>query len=530
MPLFSIIIPVYNRENYIDRSVNSILGQDFDDWELIIVDDGSTDSSLKKCKQYEHEDENHRIHVIAKENEGPGAARNVGLENVTGEYVLFLDSDDWYESNCLSKCAFVIKKCKPDIVNFFMREWYHGTSRINKRSLLVNKDRKDDIYYLMQRDISIGTRACKMDIIRNNNIKYPEWRTSEDIGFMQLCYAAAESVYQLPEVFYNYDKGVLVSAAKTHGTGDKHLIDTPYNMKGEFEKINRYKEFKDILAKSFLTHIKYTFPRERDRIREAELTKIYKSICDELYPELFPVVTGKYLVFGSYTLRSSVQSIMLNAMQIRHFQFESIISAIQKEQLNISFDTNNSYRKEMVYKEFGRDFVNQIKDGENDYLIIDLLEERNDLLTNGKCWITRSEAVCEGQLEIDESWRCMSRGELSVKKAFEKTCKELVNLIDDNFDGRKIIIVENYLMENKGEFGPETFFEDKNRIREINTILSGYYSFLEKSLKKARIIKPHAEGLCFSDVDYRHGCQPWHSSEAWESREGEMILDVLLRE
>ena len=98
-PLLSVIIPVYNAGDKINRCVESILNQPFKDFELILVDDGSTDDSLLRCNQFANQHEN--IRCFHKSNGGPSSARNLGLEKVNGEWVSFIDSDDsigedWY--------------------------------------------------------------------------------------------------------------------------------------------------------------------------------------------------------------------------------------------------------------------------------------------------------------------------------------------------------------------------------------------------------------------------------------------------
>lgn len=98
---FSIIIPVYNVENYLERCIQSVLNQSYRDIEIILVDDGSTDSSPKLCDVYEKQDS--RIHVIHKKNGGLSDARNAGISVAKGEYILFLDSDDFISSDCLVK-------------------------------------------------------------------------------------------------------------------------------------------------------------------------------------------------------------------------------------------------------------------------------------------------------------------------------------------------------------------------------------------------------------------------------------------
>ena len=92
MPLISIILPVFNGKNYIKKAIGSVLNQSLSDFELIVVNDGSTDDTQDIINSFDDE----RIKVISQNNRGPGAARNSALRQVKGEYVMFLDSDDWY--------------------------------------------------------------------------------------------------------------------------------------------------------------------------------------------------------------------------------------------------------------------------------------------------------------------------------------------------------------------------------------------------------------------------------------------------
>lgn len=94
---YSVIMPVYNSSERVVKSINSIIEQTYGNWELIIIDDGSTDDSLKICKEYETKDA--RIKVLHQKNKGPGIARNLGIANSNGQYIAFLDSDDYYEKD-----------------------------------------------------------------------------------------------------------------------------------------------------------------------------------------------------------------------------------------------------------------------------------------------------------------------------------------------------------------------------------------------------------------------------------------------
>ncbi len=107
----SIIMPAYNAAKYIGHAIESVLSQTYEYWQLIIVDDGSTDATLRIAQEYANRDEKKRIIVIHQNNSGTAAAaRNTALEYVTGEYVQILDSDDYISQDCLQKCAYAIQQ------------------------------------------------------------------------------------------------------------------------------------------------------------------------------------------------------------------------------------------------------------------------------------------------------------------------------------------------------------------------------------------------------------------------------------
>ena len=105
---FSIIVPVYNRAKIVNKAIDSVIKQTYQNWELVLINDGSKDNSLEILKQYEQKDS--RIKVYDKENGGVCSARNCGIENANGDYLLFLDSDDEHVDCTLSTLVEAIKK------------------------------------------------------------------------------------------------------------------------------------------------------------------------------------------------------------------------------------------------------------------------------------------------------------------------------------------------------------------------------------------------------------------------------------
>ena len=118
---FSIIIPVYQAEKYLEKCVNSVLSQTFTDFQLILVDDGSSDSSPEMCDRFKADDS--RVTVIHQKNSGVSSARNKALEQVNSEYVIFIDSDDWIDENWLERINGLADE-KADMIAFDYYEYH----------------------------------------------------------------------------------------------------------------------------------------------------------------------------------------------------------------------------------------------------------------------------------------------------------------------------------------------------------------------------------------------------------------------
>ena len=129
VPVFSVIVPAYNAAAFLRRCVDSVLGQSFSDLELLLVDDGSVDDTLLLCREYADRDA--RVRVFHQENRGHTGARNAGLREAVGRYVVFLDSDDWLEADFLQHCSMEILTCQPDIlVSGLCRHGENGITRM----------------------------------------------------------------------------------------------------------------------------------------------------------------------------------------------------------------------------------------------------------------------------------------------------------------------------------------------------------------------------------------------------------------
>ena len=143
-PKISVIIPVYNVEKYLRECLNSVINQTMEDIEIICVNDGSTDGSLDILKEYANND--NRLKIVDKKNTGLGPSRNVGLDYISGEYVMFLDSDDMLRNNACEIAYEKIKESNSDILSF---GWHVFTDTDNPGYKKISKD-----YKLVDKNIS----------------------------------------------------------------------------------------------------------------------------------------------------------------------------------------------------------------------------------------------------------------------------------------------------------------------------------------------------------------------------------------
>lgn len=215
---FSIIVPVYNAEKYVVDTIESVLRQDYDNWQLILVNDGSTDSSGNICSDYADKDK--RIIYINQENQGLPGARNSGYFKADGDYILFCDADDCYTDNALSVLVDNINsQDNPDLLvfGFLMgdHKWpvIHGGYPKNKKldnNYIFNNilpeqlnlhPRKDDKYIA----VFVWCKAYKHSYLKENNILHdPHYRKWEDKLFILQALKAADSIVFLDEALYHY--------------------------------------------------------------------------------------------------------------------------------------------------------------------------------------------------------------------------------------------------------------------------------------------------------------------------------------
>lgn len=312
--MISIIVPVYNVEVYLSKCLDSLIHQTYSDIEIICVNDGSTDRSLEILKEYADKDE--RIKIISRENKGISVSRNEALDIANGEYILFVDSDDWIEEDTCDKTLNAISEYDADIVMWSYIREYKDESLPNYLYVSL-KEWKDDIALLTRRFIgpvddelafpqkldSYGTiwgKLYKRSIIeQGKSIRFVDTKkiaTCEDVIFnIEYSLRAQKAVY-IPELLYHYRK---IDSSYT----SKHREDLPQKWQVQYEEI-----------KSIIQKTNYNLYREAYYNRKAlGLVGLGLNITFSNYPiQKQKTMLSKILYSGWYS--QAVQQLSLRCM------------------------------------------------------------------------------------------------------------------------------------------------------------------------------------------------------------------------
>lgn len=206
MIFFSFIIPIYNGELFLNKCLNSIISQTYNNFEIILINDGSTDQTNLICQNFIN---NYSfIKYISKPNEGQGISRNIGVNISKGDYILFVDADDWIEPNLLSELNNILSLFSYDFINF-------GIDFINSSGKLIksfSKFNQSELYNnkiflksIIQDDIlsSPCNKCIRKSLLINNNIRFPKLKLYEDVIFIKILSLHSINTKFINSVYYH---------------------------------------------------------------------------------------------------------------------------------------------------------------------------------------------------------------------------------------------------------------------------------------------------------------------------------------
>lgn len=285
--MISIIIPVYNSEKYLEKCLDSVLAQTFTDFEVLLINDGSADESGNICDDYAQKDS--RIRVFHKHNGGVSAARNLGLNNAKGEWICFMDSDDYLDANYLKALLDSVKN------NDSLDLAIHGFKRISKKGETIitfgNHIVKANDYHNLFEKIEVFkygypfSKFYRRDLITRHGIRFPEnYSFAEDLSFF-LNYLSYSDIIKFENVAnYNYISNDN-SLSRTFKSSEEYwyrYTDYKYLLKRRFSTIfddvyknkNTYSEFRRSIGGAIFYFVQAVYKdRSLEKSKRKELLK-----------------------------------------------------------------------------------------------------------------------------------------------------------------------------------------------------------------------------------------------------------------
>ena len=277
-PILTVVIPVYNVEKYLKRCVESVLVQGWHNYDILLVDDGSTDSSPQICDDYVKAYD--FISVIHKENGGLSEARNTGISHAKGEYVYFPDSDDWLEPQTFTELAEVLESQEFELVSF-NREFVKGEEDAIVSDPLVTQvfGGKDAFVQMLKHSYITGfanDKIYKKSLFIDNNISFPKGKYYEDLGTNYKLFLSTKNVFATNQKYYHY------------------LIDNPDSITQSWNEqkfSDMFGFYKDIFYSDF---VRSQLNKEELQISQRYyvnglihiLASLYKSKLDKNYGEI----------------------------------------------------------------------------------------------------------------------------------------------------------------------------------------------------------------------------------------------------
>lgn len=393
MAVVSIIIPVYNVYEYIDKCMESVVNQTYGDLEIILINDGSTDGSDKKCEEWAIKDK--RIRYVGKENEGLGPTRNLGLNMASADYVMFVDSDDWVDATIVEKLYCELLKTDSDIA---VCDRYEVKLDDSSLKLITQEMTESEIYVEKNPDIitmvstSAWAKLYKKSLYIDNDVEQP-MHYYEDVTTLLLL-ALSKRICYVKEALYYYvvDRS---NSITNDISGLRHLVDYLETMVELFKKHDLFEQYnlyvKEVCRKRVgwnLMHASKVLQYESEIIfrQNVDFLGKYWSKEELGYSEISLNLEKLFYCWGSYNLMIAMKMLMhmkTIAPPVRYQGFSSLISAMDNDgNLNeVEVYNENSFRKQQIINEFKRDFANKNigEFVEVEYFVVDFLEERFDI-------------------------------------------------------------------------------------------------------------------------------------------------------
>ncbi len=533
--LVSIIIPVYNTEEYLPACLESLVTQTCQKIEIILVNDGSTDNSLSICEEYASKYP--FIKVYSQENAGQGSARNLGISKCSGEYVTFVDSDDWVDREMVQKLYdnIIASDSRIAVCNY-RRTYKDQFDRHYKIEEKISPNQVIDLKHEKKLLSQVSTFACgkliKKEIFDRFELTFPH-HFFEDTAMMPILSVLAGRISFIDDALYYYRNRTGSTSIAEDRMNDR--IRCMDSFIGYFKKYGLYEAYEEQLKQMIEQRVQVNL-----RMAGTVLHQKYNEFADRqeqtakrLFPDV-PVKQKKICVIGSYNLMT-VAKVVMNYEADKnvelYFGRESLISMMSAaNRLNqISIGHEIPMKNKCLVNDFSKRLLhfNPSEFQEIDHIFIDLLEERFDIGVYEGEYFTVSDAFLEVADKLPLTYQVIGAGSEEWERLWKEACGRFFGRILLYVRPEQVVIVESKLSEQYIDEKGRHDFDEIDQIRKCNERLQRCYDHIKSLHPECKSVAVAQLAYYATNADFRHGCFPWHLGNMAYSRIGEYIKEVL---
>lgn len=481
--LVSIVVPVYNVESYIDKCLDSIINQTYKNIEIIVINDGSTDRSGDICEKWE---KTGYITYISKKNEGLGATRNLGIKIAKGEYLLFVDSDDWLTSDSVEKMVkHIDKDALTDVIAF--SQYYEFDDQIKSLKIIRQNELigVEPIFeetrkrkYLLYGFVVMWGKLFRREFLLCNNILMPSIPHEDNAVFPEIIFCAKLiKFFNEPLYYYRRNRRGNILSNNNHYT---YMSDACENFLNYFIKYNMLDSHCPIIKHYVDTRLRWAYQSYCQNESSVELQKNIYEKFTRFYEKYFenqkPYWKYTFGLFGSFGSRWVIHMLGASSKQLRyHLPFSSVIAQMtQGEAEKYRIYNENKFRCEKIKEDMEGSFFSKLENTyeQIDFLFIDFLEERYDVaeLDDGN-FITLSDAFLKSSVGGVNIKRIIRVGTNDYWEIWKRCCKKLSELLKEKYKNNQIILIQSRLAAKYKSKNRFIDYPDEKIIKENNLII-----------------------------------------------------------
>ena len=505
--LVSIIVPVYNVELYLDECISSLVNQTYTNLEIILINDGSTDGSLKKCEEWADKDK--RIHVYSKNNEGLGPTRNFGVKKATGEWIAFIDSDDWYEKTFVEKLYVAIHNENANMArcNFREVDMDGRLMKVTNSFESLGVERTDHVIF-PELALGLWTILVKRELFNQYFLEQPNCKTQDFAVGLAILLAAKRCAY-VNETLHNYRKGrpgalSTGSKSKRYETAEKAL---PW-LVSILKKNNLYEENVHVIKRYVQFSMSIILYGGWMNMGAQEYNVLKDLYCDSISREI-DYNHKEIAVLGSWNITEAMRKLPYLQDMDYAIHFSSLISVMSKYTDDIKVFHNSLYRNKMIQRDITSAVWDIFDKKKPDWFVFDLLEERHHVLKIGNSFITESDAFkeCGGRLDNAEIVECGSEEWLTL---WRRSCDAFMLKLQNYMSLDNVIMVRNYLAEAYGNVHVQNVYDEIRAIKCANELIGNCYNYIEEHYPDIKVVDVSNDKNYITDVKYEYGTYPWY--------------------